>query len=102
MERKGILWHPKQVKHLPTRHQISKVKAPAFYSHGPLAVLTMHHVSTLSQKEGTVLLLADILCACYGWEAVPGVREPPPAAPQPARVDPSYVNNPSLADVTFR
>lgn len=67
-----------------------------------MAVLTMHHVSTLSQKEGTVLLLADILCACYGWEAVPGVREPPPAAPQPARVDPSYVNNPSLADVTFR
>lgn len=54
------------------------------------------------QKEGTVLLLADILCACYGWEAVPRVQEPPPAAPAPARVDPSYVNNPSLADVTFR
>ncbi|XP_073967255.1 ankyrin repeat and BTB/POZ domain-containing protein 2 isoform X2 [Choristoneura fumiferana] len=54
-------------------------------------------------KEGTVLLLADILCACYGWEPVPPVLEPPPAAaPAPARVDPSYVNNPSLADVTFR
>lgn len=50
-----------------------------------------------------MLLLADILCACYGREAVPGVAQPPPpVAPAPARVDPSYVNNPSLADVTFR
>lgn len=50
-----------------------------------------------------MLLLADILCACYGRERVPAVAQPPPPqAPPPARVDPSYVNNPSLADVTFR
>ncbi|XP_049864834.1 ankyrin repeat and BTB/POZ domain-containing protein 2 isoform X2 [Pectinophora gossypiella] len=63
----------------------------------------LFNILRYSKKEGTVLLLADILCACYGWEPVPGVVEPPPsAAPTPARVDPSYVNNPSLADVTFR
>ncbi|XP_034825710.1 ankyrin repeat and BTB/POZ domain-containing protein 2 isoform X2 [Maniola hyperantus] len=62
----------------------------------------LFNILRYSKKEGTVLLLADILCACYGWEPVPGVLEPPPAAPTPARVDPSYVNNPSLADVTFR
>ncbi|CAK1544775.1 unnamed protein product [Leptosia nina] len=62
----------------------------------------LFNILRYSKKEGTVLLLADILCACYGWEAVPAVREPPPAAPAPARVDVSYVNNPSLADVTFR
>ncbi|CAH2092345.1 unnamed protein product [Euphydryas editha] len=60
----------------------------------------LFNILRYSKKEGTVLLLADILCAVYGWEPVPPVREPPPAAP--ARVDPSYVNNPSLADVTFR
>ncbi|XP_063530330.1 ankyrin repeat and BTB/POZ domain-containing protein 2 [Cydia strobilella] len=63
----------------------------------------LFNILRYSKKEGTVLLLADILCACYGWEPVPSVLEPPPAAaPAPARVDPSYVNNPSLADVTFR
>ncbi|XP_026491591.2 ankyrin repeat and BTB/POZ domain-containing protein 2 isoform X1 [Vanessa tameamea] len=62
----------------------------------------LFNILRYSKKEGTVLLLADILCACYGWEPVPAVLEPPPAAPAPARVDPSYVNNPSLADVTFR
>ncbi|XP_028167285.1 ankyrin repeat and BTB/POZ domain-containing protein BTBD11 [Ostrinia furnacalis] len=62
----------------------------------------LFNILRYSKKEGTVLLLADILCACYGWEPVPGVAEPPPAAPAPSRVDPSYVNNPSLADVTFR
>lgn len=67
-----------------------------------LTRVTRFDVKHIQQKEGTVLLLADILCACYGWEAVPAVREPPPAAPAPARVDVSYVNNPSLADVTFR
>ncbi|XP_059059495.1 ankyrin repeat and BTB/POZ domain-containing protein 2 [Achroia grisella] len=63
----------------------------------------LFNILRYSKKEGTVLLLADILCACYGWEPVPAVAgpaaDPPPA---PSRVDPSYVNNPSLADVTFR
>ncbi|RVE42850.1 hypothetical protein evm_012499 [Chilo suppressalis] len=63
----------------------------------------LFNILRYSKKEGTVLLLADILCACYGWERVPPVLEPPPAhQPPPARVDPSYVNNPELADVTFR
>ncbi|XP_072942209.1 ankyrin repeat and BTB/POZ domain-containing protein 2 isoform X2 [Epargyreus clarus] len=62
----------------------------------------LFNILRYSKKEGTVLLLADILCACYGWEPAPAVRDAPPAAPPPARVDPSYVNNPSLADVTFR
>ncbi|XP_060800643.1 ankyrin repeat and BTB/POZ domain-containing protein 2 [Amyelois transitella] len=62
----------------------------------------LFNILRYSKKEGTVLLLADILCACYGWEPVPPVAEPPPAAPTPSRVDPTYVNNPSLADVTFR
>ncbi|CAG9563213.1 unnamed protein product [Danaus chrysippus] len=62
----------------------------------------LFNILRYSKKEGTVLLLADILCACYGWEPVPRVAPPAPAPPLPARVDPSYVNNPSLADVTFR
>ncbi|CAB3235637.1 unnamed protein product [Arctia plantaginis] len=63
----------------------------------------LFNILRYSKKEGTVLLLADILCACYGRERVPPVAQPPPPqAPPPARVDPSYVNNPSLADVTFR
>ncbi|CAG5005903.1 unnamed protein product [Parnassius apollo] len=62
----------------------------------------LFNILRYSKKEGTVLLLADILCACYGREPAPRVHEPPPDAPAPARVDPSYVNNPSLADVTFR
>ncbi|KAL4721059.1 hypothetical protein ACJJTC_007012 [Scirpophaga incertulas] len=68
----------------------------------------LFNILRYSKKEGTVLLLADILCAVYGWEPpVPAVRAdaaPPAAAPAPApaRVDPAYVNNPSLADVTFR
>ncbi|XP_048481072.1 ankyrin repeat and BTB/POZ domain-containing protein 2 [Plutella xylostella] len=60
----------------------------------------LFNILRYSKKEGTVLLLGDILCAVYGWEPVPPVAQPAP--PPAARVDPAYVNNPELADVTFR
>lgn len=54
------------------------------------------------QKEGTTLLLADIFCTCYGWEAIKAIREPAPVPNTASRIDPKYVNNPELSDVTFR
>lgn len=84
-----------------TVQQGTKIIVALFEFSGLAEVYTYYFLPL--QKEGTVLLLADILCACYGWEPVPPVVEPPPATvATPARVDPSYVNNPSLADVTFR
>ncbi|XP_053599891.1 ankyrin repeat and BTB/POZ domain-containing protein 2 isoform X2 [Plodia interpunctella] len=62
----------------------------------------LFNILRYSKKEGTVLLLADILCACYGWEPVPAVRHVSAPASAARRVDPGYVNNPELADVTFR
>lgn len=57
------------------------------------------------KSEGTILLLADILCACYGRSKIETI-EPPKMGElgqtaQP-RIDPKFVNNPELSDVSFR
>ncbi|XP_039149916.1 ankyrin repeat and BTB/POZ domain-containing protein 2 isoform X1 [Drosophila simulans] len=56
-----------------------------------------------NKNEGTTLLLADIFATCFGWETLPPVKEQPPMQPvQGSRIDPKFVNNPELSDVTFR
>ncbi|XP_064551653.1 ankyrin repeat and BTB/POZ domain-containing protein 2 isoform X2 [Drosophila montana] len=56
-----------------------------------------------NKNEGTTLLLADIFATCFGWEALHPLKEQPPLQPvQGTRIDPKFVNNPELSDVTFR
>ncbi|XP_032574611.1 ankyrin repeat and BTB/POZ domain-containing protein 2 isoform X2 [Drosophila sechellia] len=56
-----------------------------------------------NKNEGTTLLLADIFATCFGWETLPPVKEQPPMQPvHGSRIDPKFVNNPELSDVTFR
>ncbi|XP_062131344.1 ankyrin repeat and BTB/POZ domain-containing protein 2 isoform X2 [Drosophila sulfurigaster albostrigata] len=56
-----------------------------------------------NKNEGTTLLLADIFATCFGWEALHPLKEQPPMQPvQGTRIDPKFVNNPELSDVTFR
>ncbi|XP_070142048.1 ankyrin repeat and BTB/POZ domain-containing protein 2 isoform X2 [Drosophila kikkawai] len=56
-----------------------------------------------NKNEGTTLLLADIFATCFGWETLPPVKEQPTLQPvQGSRIDPKFVNNPELSDVTFR
>lgn len=56
-----------------------------------------------NKNEGTTLLLADIFATCFGWEALQPLKEQPPIQPvQGTRIDPKFVNNPELSDVTFR
>ncbi|KAH8373506.1 hypothetical protein KR009_011716 [Drosophila setifemur] len=56
-----------------------------------------------NKNEGTTLLLADIFATCFGWETLSPVKEQPPMQPvQGSRIDPKFVNNPELSDVTFR
>lgn len=55
------------------------------------------------QKEGTTLLLADIFSTCYGWESIKPIKENSHMQPvNGARIDPKFVNNSELSDVTFR
>ncbi|XP_034122546.1 ankyrin repeat and BTB/POZ domain-containing protein 2 isoform X1 [Drosophila guanche] len=56
-----------------------------------------------NKNEGTTLLLADIFATCFGWETLHPVKEQPQMQPvQGSRIDPKFVNNPELSDVTFR
>lgn len=55
-----------------------------------------------SQKEGTTLLLADIFSTCFGWEPIKPIKDCTSAGVSGSRIDPKYVNNPELSDVTFR
>ncbi|EDV96630.1 GH16366 [Drosophila grimshawi] len=56
-----------------------------------------------NKNEGTTLLLADIFATCFGWEALHPLKEQPTLQPvQGTRIDPKFVNNPELSDVTFR
>lgn len=48
------------------------------------------------------MLLADIFSTCYGWEPIKIIKENPPVNTGGSRIDPKYVNNPELSDVTFR
>ncbi|NP_001135439.1 ankyrin repeat and BTB (POZ) domain containing 2 [Nasonia vitripennis] len=52
------------------------------------------------QKEGTTLLLADIFCTCFGWEAIKPIKDA--TLSSGSRIDPKFVNNPELSDVQFR
>lgn len=54
------------------------------------------------QKEGTTLLLADIFSTCFGWEPIKPIKDCTSAGVSGSRIDPKYVNNPELSDVTFR
>lgn len=55
------------------------------------------------QKEGTTLLLADIFATCFGWETIKPIKDDGSTqAPSGSRIDPKFVNNPELSDVTFR
>ncbi|XP_045480339.1 ankyrin repeat and BTB/POZ domain-containing protein 2 isoform X2 [Harmonia axyridis] len=62
----------------------------------------LFNIFRYSKKEGTTLLLADIFSTCYGWEPIKIVKEIPPVSSSGSRIDPKYVNNPELSDVTFR
>ncbi|EAA00055.5 AGAP011728-PA, partial [Anopheles gambiae str. PEST] len=53
-------------------------------------------------KEGTTLLLADIFSTCFGWEPIKQIKEPVLQPSNGSRIDPKFVNNPELSDVTFR
>lgn len=55
-----------------------------------------------SQKEGTTLLLADIFATCFGWDTIKHIKEPVLLPCNGSRIDPKFVNNPELSDVTFR
>lgn len=48
------------------------------------------------------MLLADIFSTCFGWEPIKPIKDCPPTTSTGSRIDPKYVNNPELSDVTFR
>ena len=54
------------------------------------------------KTEGTVLLLADIICACYGRHLIPPIEAPKVGELGQPRIDPKFINNPELSDVSFR
>ena len=76
------------------------------------------------KTEGTVLLLvccmmirsfsskqlfyqstqfqADIICACYGRDAIEPIDPPKVGELGQPRIDPKFINNPELSDVSFR
>ena len=54
------------------------------------------------KTEGTVLLLADIICACYGRELIESIDAPKVGELGQPRIDPKFINNPELSDVSFR
>ena len=54
------------------------------------------------KTEGTVLLLADIICACYGKSLIEPIEAPKVGELGQPRIDPKFINNPELSDVSFR
>ncbi|KAB0803695.1 hypothetical protein PPYR_00665 [Photinus pyralis] len=62
----------------------------------------LFNIFRYSKKEGTTLLLADIFSTCFGWEPIKPVRDCVPSSSVGSRIDPKYVNNPELSDVTFK
>lgn len=48
------------------------------------------------------MLLADIFSTCFGWEPIKPIKDCILSAASGSRIDPKYVNNPELSDVTFR
>lgn len=64
-------------------------------------ILIYIHYSSM-QKEGTTLILADIFNTCFGPEPIKPIKESGLQPPNGSRIDPKFVNNPELSDVTFR
>ncbi|XP_058065392.1 uncharacterized protein LOC131215033 [Anopheles bellator] len=62
----------------------------------------LFNIFRYSKKEGTTLLLADIFSTCFGWEPIKPIKEPVLQPSNGSRIDPKFVNNPELSDVTFR
>ncbi|XP_062717124.1 uncharacterized protein LOC109418825 isoform X1 [Aedes albopictus] len=62
----------------------------------------LFNIFRYSKKEGTTLLLADIFSTCFGWEPIKPIKEPVLLPSNGSRIDPKFVNNPELSDVTFR
>ncbi|XP_017767922.1 PREDICTED: ankyrin repeat and BTB/POZ domain-containing protein 2 [Nicrophorus vespilloides] len=62
----------------------------------------LFNIFRYSKKEGTTLLLADIFSTCFGWEAIKPIKDCVLTTTTASRIDPKYVNNPELSDVTFR
>ncbi|GAB0098672.1 ankyrin repeat and BTB/POZ domain-containing protein 2 [Sergentomyia squamirostris] len=62
----------------------------------------LFNIFRYSKKEGTTLLLADIFATCFGWESIKTIKEPVMQPGNGSRIDPKFVNNPELSDVTFR
>ncbi|XP_058457943.1 uncharacterized protein LOC131434802 isoform X1 [Malaya genurostris] len=62
----------------------------------------LFNIFRYSKKEGTTLLLADIFSTCFGWEPIKQIKEPVLQPSNGSRIDPKFVNNPELSDVTFR
>lgn len=66
-------------------------------------LIVFNTILIYSQKEGTTLLLADIFSTCFGWEPIKPIKDCTSAGQSSgSRIDPKYVNNPELSDVTFR
>ncbi|XP_036326380.1 ankyrin repeat and BTB/POZ domain-containing protein 2-like isoform X1 [Rhagoletis pomonella] len=62
----------------------------------------LFNIFRYSKNEGTTLLLADIFATCFGWETIKPIKEPALQSVNSSRIDPKFVNNPELSDVTFR
>lgn len=62
----------------------------------------LFNIFRYSKNEGTTLLLADIFATCFGWESIKPIKEPTLQPVNSSRIDPKFVNNPELSDVTFR
>ncbi|XP_067648265.1 ankyrin repeat and BTB/POZ domain-containing protein 2 isoform X2 [Eurosta solidaginis] len=62
----------------------------------------LFNIFRYSKNEGTTLLLADIFATCFGWETIRPIKEPERQSENGSRIDPKFVNNPELSDVTFR
>lgn len=62
----------------------------------------LFNIFRYSKNEGTTLLLADIFATCFGWEPIKPIKEPVLQPINGSRIDPKFVNNPELSDVTFR
>ncbi|XP_030386146.1 ankyrin repeat and BTB/POZ domain-containing protein 2 isoform X2 [Scaptodrosophila lebanonensis] len=62
----------------------------------------LFNIFRYNKNEGTTLLLADIFATCFGWETLMPLKEPVLQPVHSSRIDPKFVNNPELSDVTFR
>jgi ankyrin repeat/BTB/POZ domain-containing protein 2 len=69
---------------------------------GEVGLPLLFNILKTCKTEGTVLLLADIICACYGRIAIEPIDPPKLGELGQPRIDPKFINNPELSDVSFR